>query len=830
MSNRTFYASTFVVADGVTRTWPFSFAGVNTGQESGTTPYLYPTDVKVQEIYTDSAGNKQTMQRTGTINSPNQITIDGPAIIAGREIRIYRETELRFPLVDYRDLQSVSEHDLDLANRQAVFLAQETRDTASANLVYDAQGHFNAGGRRIVNLAPGVDERDAVPMSQHNKTLRVADMSLQALPDALQRAGKLLGFDAFGLPQVMFPPTGSALGLEMALRDENDETKGAAKVARSTIHVGHIEVLLRMPRRADLAYVVDSYYADDRRGGGRWIWLSNNTEEPNYWRVLQVPGVATGRFVRVDASHYLTTYDAGVRASNTGIENRLRLTAMYKSLHGRSARIQFPDEDWKMDASTPTIVPADMHNVGGAGTCHPVLELPLQHSSVAAQPDGTFKCYGGVFAGGNPVTQRRYSEANFIYRGTTVWERFKMKNVNNLTAEEGYSLHGIISHGGHLVYIDCEVDDMPNTGIVSTMYRTAHHRQSRCRGNGMLGGGGARNNISNTSTYAIKNATFPVADRTRMLTVIDGEYTGSYEEGVQFANVPFVLIMGNDIRGNHDRAIEGDSAYPQTSKTRENDQIHIYNNDCRGVSGKSNYSVSLTDGFNKDVFMGGNRFGKCTKGVVLANCSAGGSFTFTSRNVFELDDNNLGNGCHALYINAGRVDLLAGATVLGDHDRSAKSASMVSINNDLPTGGRVLVGDFDSTVKFDIGVSARVADRLFVRDVLCDTARHLVHAVIAKATRIDVHDNAGVHGGSTLNLGTSAVYDIPKITLCGNFPDGTAGQYPIGSVEAWAAGAVGLILSSGNYWKGFTYPFGERLTARVGLAVKTSALDLPVAS
>lgn len=219
MSDRTFYATTYVVADGVTRTWPFSFAGVNTGQESGVAPYLYPEDVKVQEIYTDADGNKQTVQRTGVLNAPNQITIDGPAIIAGREIRIYRETELRFPLVDYRDLQSVSEHDLDLANRQAVFIAQETRDTASANLVYDKQGHFNAGGRRIVNLAPGVDNRDAVNVQQFKQTVRgPANDELVPLPGPEQRKGKVLSFDPVtGQPIVDFPFNHSALELEMRL-------------------------------------------------------------------------------------------------------------------------------------------------------------------------------------------------------------------------------------------------------------------------------------------------------------------------------------------------------------------------------------------------------------------------------------------------------------------------------------------------------------------------------------------------------------------------------------------------------------------------------------
>lgn len=272
MSNRTFYASTYVVADGATRTWPFSFAGVNTGQESGVTPYLYPEDVKVQELYTDADGNRQTVQRAGVLNAPNQITIDGPAIIAGHEIRIYRETELRFPLVDYRDLQSVSEHDLDLANRQAVFIAQESRDAASANLLYDKQGHFNAGGRRIVNLAPGVDGRDAVNMEQHRRTIRVPDeRGVPELPDAPNRAGKLLTFDSNGMPQLVFPGQGTALDLEMRLlRDGPGEGAWMSGYRRSSLPttIATIQHMLDITAVHILEY---SEYAD-KTNPARWDW------------------------------------------------------------------------------------------------------------------------------------------------------------------------------------------------------------------------------------------------------------------------------------------------------------------------------------------------------------------------------------------------------------------------------------------------------------------------------------------------------------------------------------------------------------------------------
>lgn len=275
MSDRTFYATTYVVADGVTRTWAFSFAGVNTGQSSGTTPYLYPEDVKVQELFTDAAGNKQVTQRTGTLTAPNQITIDGPAVQLGREIRIYRETELRFPLVDYRDLQSVSEHDLDLANRQAVFIAQETRDSASANLMYDKQGHFNANDRRIVNLAPGIDPKDAVNMDQFLHTVRAPDTEghLVPLPVAADRALKLMAFDLNGNPVAVHPSSQTATALQDKLYDETDPRNGAAMLGRGTVTVNSMFDLRQQVQRTGLTFVVAGYWPEHRgHGGGCFEW------------------------------------------------------------------------------------------------------------------------------------------------------------------------------------------------------------------------------------------------------------------------------------------------------------------------------------------------------------------------------------------------------------------------------------------------------------------------------------------------------------------------------------------------------------------------------
>lgn len=275
MSGRFFYATTFVEADGVTRSWPFSFAGVNGDRESGTTPYLYPEDVKVQELFTDSDGNRQTLQRTGVLNTPNQITIDGPPVIAGRQIRIYRETEIRFPLVDYRDLQSVSERDLDLATRQAVFLAQETRDAASANLLYDKQGHFDAMRRRIVNVADPIGSHDAVNLHTFQHAIRIPQIEqpLAELPAAIERANKVLGFDANGLPAVIFAAPGTGVAVEQMLRDPLDPRNGSSVVARSTIVHTTIADLMRAYRPTLHQNYLVRQYSDSVTGGtGMFKW------------------------------------------------------------------------------------------------------------------------------------------------------------------------------------------------------------------------------------------------------------------------------------------------------------------------------------------------------------------------------------------------------------------------------------------------------------------------------------------------------------------------------------------------------------------------------
>lgn len=231
MDSQNYLATNIFDTDGVRTSWQFSFAGAS--PESNTTPYLAASDVKATELFIDINGNQAVAERAVLIDpqTPNVARIVGPAIVAGRRVKIYRQTEIRFPLVDYRDRQSVSESDLDLANRQAIFVAQETRDAASDNLLQDRHGNYDAKGRRVVNLAPGINPSDAVNVSQLNRTIRVPeDDSLAPLPDRIARAGRAIAFDQQGNLITSLPATGSGTELAMDLLNATDTTKMAALV------------------------------------------------------------------------------------------------------------------------------------------------------------------------------------------------------------------------------------------------------------------------------------------------------------------------------------------------------------------------------------------------------------------------------------------------------------------------------------------------------------------------------------------------------------------------------------------------------------------------
>lgn len=112
---------TVYTTDGTTVNWDFSFA-------SG---YLDAAHVKAQTKTTEGAIT-QIVVTPGMLIGEFQLQIT-PALAAGLELTIYRDTPKNAPLVDFTDESGFSETALDTNAKQAVMVAAEAIDTINAS-------------------------------------------------------------------------------------------------------------------------------------------------------------------------------------------------------------------------------------------------------------------------------------------------------------------------------------------------------------------------------------------------------------------------------------------------------------------------------------------------------------------------------------------------------------------------------------------------------------------------------------------------------------------------------------------------------------------------
>lgn len=98
-------------------------------------------------------------------------------------IELRRVTSTTDRLVDFTDGSILRAYDLNVAQIQTMHVAEEARDLTADTIGVSNDGHLDARGRRIVNLANAVDDRDAVPFGQL-KTMN--QNSWQARNEALQ--------------------------------------------------------------------------------------------------------------------------------------------------------------------------------------------------------------------------------------------------------------------------------------------------------------------------------------------------------------------------------------------------------------------------------------------------------------------------------------------------------------------------------------------------------------------------------------------------------------------------------------------------------------------
>ena len=109
-----------------------------------TFPYLSNSHVTVQV-----GGVTQTEATHYNITTGNVVFTSGniPANLAA--IRIKRVTERVTPLVDFKDGSTLLEADLDTANLQSFYIAQETDESA---FQADSDGNYDASNNKLVNV------------------------------------------------------------------------------------------------------------------------------------------------------------------------------------------------------------------------------------------------------------------------------------------------------------------------------------------------------------------------------------------------------------------------------------------------------------------------------------------------------------------------------------------------------------------------------------------------------------------------------------------------------------------------------------------------------
>lgn len=102
-------------------------------------------------------------------------------------IEIRRVTSTTERVVNFADGSILRATDLNAAQVQAIHIAEEARDAAILSISQDDSGNLDAKGRRIINLAPGINGTDAINKAQLDTTLGEAGGILSEVKDEHQQ-------------------------------------------------------------------------------------------------------------------------------------------------------------------------------------------------------------------------------------------------------------------------------------------------------------------------------------------------------------------------------------------------------------------------------------------------------------------------------------------------------------------------------------------------------------------------------------------------------------------------------------------------------------------
>lgn len=147
----TFYATNNFTGDGTTVNWNINFAD----------GYIDTTNVKAR--YLDNTGSYVDIAISSVAG--NVVTIS-PAVANGQMFQIYRDTEKRFPLVDFSDGAILNETNLDTLATQAVMVSAEAFDQSN-------NGVRIAGDSLVI--AQGIDAKAQEALDNSEAAVATAD-------------------------------------------------------------------------------------------------------------------------------------------------------------------------------------------------------------------------------------------------------------------------------------------------------------------------------------------------------------------------------------------------------------------------------------------------------------------------------------------------------------------------------------------------------------------------------------------------------------------------------------------------------------------------------
>lgn len=223
--------------DGTTTEWTVSFAGNRPDAESGTTPYLEVADVDALEITpaTDTTPEIQTPRVVTPGSGPNKFVVT-PAVVAGHNVRIYRNTQKNYNLVDFQNLQAVSEFDLDLANRQLLFVVEEGFD--QSRLAYEAaiETRDIAQDALIASTSAGADAAAAIAAADAAQDSALVAENAATAAGLAAAAAEASAANAVVVATAAQETADDALVIVTAVADDLDEAvaNSATALAQST--------------------------------------------------------------------------------------------------------------------------------------------------------------------------------------------------------------------------------------------------------------------------------------------------------------------------------------------------------------------------------------------------------------------------------------------------------------------------------------------------------------------------------------------------------------------------------------------------------------------